>query len=162
MRLIDDAERQIIKSLNAEGRSPGHVAAGLAICGALIAATAVLSSVRKLPPAPGAEPSGHPVMRTIWPSLFSVTTLAALRIWNAPSSPRRTRALGLWALVQTASLGFTLWRPRDRTAQIVAAVATAGLTAVYARAAAHVDEKAANIAAPTGFTGLANIAATPS
>lgn len=33
MRLLDTAEHQIIASLNAQGRSPAHVATGLAICG---------------------------------------------------------------------------------------------------------------------------------
>jgi tryptophan-rich sensory protein len=100
-------------------------------------------------------------MRAVWPALFSVTSLAALRVWNAPDSPDRNRALGLWAGLQGLSMLWMAWAPRDRTTQIVAAVSTAGLTAAYAHQAAYVDRKAAGLIAPTGFAGLSALIAKP-
>lgn len=162
MSLADHAQDKLTERLNAEGRSAGHVAAGVAICAALIGVTAAASILRPQPAAPGAKPSRHPLVRAIWPSLFSVTTLAALRVWNAPSSPERRRALGLWSVLQASNLVMTLWRPARRSEQVVAAATTAALTAAYAHAAGYVDEKAANMTAPTGFAGLASLVATPS
>jgi len=162
MNVAEGAQERLVSTLNAEGRSPIHVATGLAICVALIGVTTALSVARPQPPAPGATPSRHPLIRAVWPSLFSITTLAALRVWNAPSSPARRRALGLWSVLQTSNIAMTLWRPRRRVGQIAAAATTAALTATYAHAASYVDEKAANMAAPNGFAGLASLVATPS
>jgi tryptophan-rich sensory protein len=161
MGVADEAQEKVAESLNAEGRSLGHVALGIGVCLAMIGLTTALSVARPQPPAPGSKPSRHPFMRAAWPALFSVTTLAALRVWNAPSSSARTQALGLWGLLQAANAGLMLWCPRRRPAQIAAAAITAVLTAVYTRAAAHVDEKAAGMVAPTGFVGLASVIATP-
>lgn len=161
MQIADEVQEKLTEGLNAEGRGIGHVALGVVVCAGLIALTAGLAATRAQPPAPGAEPTRDPVKRAIWPSLFSVATLAALRVWNAPSSPARSRALGLWGVLQGANLAFTLWRPRARGAQVAVALTTAGLTAIYARSAAQVDQKAATLTAPTGFAGLASIVATP-
>lgn len=161
MQVADNIEDKVAESLNAQGRSPGHIFTGVAICLGLIALTTSLSVVRPQPVAPGAEPTRDPWKRAIWPSLFSVTTLAALRVWNAPDSRERTRALTWWGLLQGANAAFTLWRPQGRGGQVTAAVTTAAVTAAYARAAAHVDQKAASMAAPTGFAGLASLVATP-
>jgi benzodiazapine receptor len=49
------------------------------------------------------EPVAHQpkaLTSLILPPLFIAMTLSGLRIWNAPSSPTRTRALTLWSLVQ--------------------------------------------------------------
>jgi tryptophan-rich sensory protein len=161
MQIADAAQERLTESLNAEGRSLGHVAAGVAVCAVLIGITATLSAVRVQPPAPGAKPSRHPIVRAVWPSLFSVTTLAALRVWNAPPGPRRTHALRLWSLLQASNILITAWRPLRRSEQVAAAATTAALTAAYAHAASYVDEKAATMTAPTGFAGLASIVATP-
>jgi tryptophan-rich sensory protein len=90
-----------------------------------------------------------------------MTTLAALRVWNAPPSRERGQALTLWSALQASNILLTLWRPRRRAGQLAAAVATAGLTAAYAHAASYVDRKAATMTAPTGFAGLAAVVATP-
>ncbi|WP_091740510.1 hypothetical protein [Phenylobacterium immobile] len=161
MQIADEVQDRVSESLNAGHRSASHVALGVAVCVALIGVTAGLSIARPQPVAPGAKPDRHPLMRAVWPSLFSVATLAALRVWNAPSGPARTRALAWWGALQASNMAVTVWRPRDRNAQVVAAVATAALTTVYARAASYVDPKAAALSAPTGFTGLAALAATP-
>lgn len=161
MSLVDGARERLSESLNAEGRSLGHVAAGVAVCAGLIGLVAAVSVARPQPLAPGDEPERHPLLRAIWPSLFSLTTLAALRVWNAPASARRNRALGFWGVLHAANLILTVWRPTSRGERIAAATTTAVLTAAYAHAAADVDEKAANLAAPTGFAGLAAVIAEP-
>lgn len=161
MNIAQDAQDKVTDSLNAEGRSLTHVAVGAAICAALIGVTAAASARKAQPVAPGGKPVRHPIAKAVWPSLFSLTTLAALRVWNAPDSPRRTRALGWWAALQASNLAMTFWRPTRRGGQAVAAVTTAALTAAYAHQAAYVDRKAADMSAPTGFAGLASLVATP-
>jgi len=162
MTLADKAQDKAVESLNAEGRSVGHIALGAGIAALLIGATAAISARRAPAVAPGGEPVRHPMVKAMWPAVFSVTTLAALRVWNAPDSRARTRALSLWGVLQASNLALIFWRPTGRAGQLVAATATAGLTAAYAHAAADVDQKAANVAAPSGFAGLASLAATPS
>lgn len=161
MPVARDVKDQLTESLNAEGRSLGHVAAGVAVCTLLVGIVATLSAARPQPTSPGDEPARQPLLRAVWPSLFSLTTLAALRVWNAPSSTARTRALRLWTLLQASNLVMTVWRPQRRGERIAAAVTTAALTGVYAHAASYVDEKAANLTAPVGFAGLAAIVAEP-
>lgn len=162
MSLADDAQDKIVEALNADGRSTGHLALGAALCLGLIAATSAIAASRPQPVAPGAEPSRKPMVRAIWPAVFSVSTLASLRVWNAPASPTRTRALGLWMVLQGSNALLMWLRPSSTLGQTAAAMATAGLTTAYARVAADVDEKAAQLVAPTGFAGLASLAATPS
>ena len=162
MTLADKAQDKVARSLNAEGRSLGHVALGAGVAAVLIGVTAALSARRAPAVAPGGEPVRRPMVKAMWPAVFSVTTLAAMRVWNAPNSRARTRALSLWGVLQASNLALTFWRPTGKTEQVLAATATAGLTAAYARAAADVDQKAASVAAPSGFAGLASLAATPS
>jgi benzodiazapine receptor len=162
MPLIDKARHAAEDSLNVGNRDASHVALGLLICASVIAVTATVAVVRPQPVAPGAEPPRHPVARAVWPALFSVTTLAAVRVWNAPSSRARTRSLSLWGGLQGLNLLWMIWRPRDKTTRIVAALTTAGLTAAYAHSTAEVDETAAGIVAPTGLAGLAALVARPS
>jgi len=161
MTLADKAQDKATEALNAEGRSASHVALGAGIAVALIAVTAALSARRAPALAPGGEPVRHPMAKAVWPAVFSMTTVAALRVWNAPASRARSQALGWWAVLQGSNLVMTLWRPTGRAGQVVAATATAGLTAMYAHVAAEVDQKAAAVAAPGGFAGLASLAAAP-
>lgn len=139
----------------------GHVTAGLLICLLAIGATAVVAATRPVPPAPGAPASHHPLLRALVPAMVSATALAAMRIWNAPASAARTRALSLWGALQGLNLLWLLLRPKDKVTQVLAALSTAGMTAACAHAAAKVDEKAANIVAPTGFAGLSALVARP-
>lgn len=161
MNIAEETQEKVAETINAEGRDWGHVTVGVIVCLAIVGATTALSVARPQPPAPGAEPSRRPLMRALWPALTSVTTIAALRIWNAPSSKARTRTLSLWGLVQAANAVLLFWRPRDRKMQIASALATAALTTAYARSAAYVDVKAAGLIAPTGFAGVTALVADP-
>lgn len=158
MSLLDKAQDKVEETLNAEGRSASHVALGLLICVAAVGATAAIAALRPQPAAPGATPERRSSpMRAVWPALFSVTTLAAIRVWNAPSSAARTRALGVWGGLQAVNALWMALRPRDRPTQIAAALTTAAMTALYARFAARVDPKAAGLVAPTGWMSLAGL-----
>lgn len=158
MTVWDKAQDKVEETLNAEGRSATHVAVGLLICAAAVGATAAIAVVRPQPAAPGAPPERRSSpMRAVWPALFSVTTLAAIRVWNAPSSPERTRALAAWGGLQGLNALWMALRPRDRPTQIAAALTTAGMTALYARAASRVDKKAAGMVAPAGWMSLAGV-----
>lgn len=162
MAIADKAQDKIEETLNAEGRSASHVAMGLLICAGCIGATAAIAASRPQPAAPGGrvERKSSP-MRAVWPALFSVTTLAAVRVWNAPSSPARTRALSVWGGLQGLNFLWMLIGPRDRATRIAAGVSTTAMTALYARAAAMVDPKAASMVAPAIGANVAALFATP-
>ena len=161
MKLTARAQDRLETTLNSDGRSRGHVLLGIGICLAAVATTTAVAVMTPQPVAPGGKPSRHPVSRAAWPALISVTSLAGLRVWNAPDAPERTRALSLWAAVQGISLLWMVWAPKDRATQVVAAMTTAGFTAGYAHAASYVDRKAAAMIAPTGFAGVSALIAKP-
>lgn len=155
--------REVSETLNAEGQDPAHVAMGLAVCLGAVAAVTVLGARQgRQPAAPGAEPSRSPLAKLIWPAITSTGTIAALRVWNAPDSPERGRALALWGATQALGLFWMKRRPERLPLQLAAALSTAAVTAAYARAALAVDEKAARLVAPTSFAGLSSLLAQPS
>ncbi len=155
MAFVANAQDKVQDALNAEGRSTSHVAIGLLLCAVAIGATAAIAVAKPQPAVPGAPRQPRASLgRAIWPALFSVTTLAALRVWNAPASPARTKALGLWCGLQGLNALWMLLRPRDRVTQTAAALSTAALTGLYARAASHVDQKAASLVGPAGWASL--------
>lgn len=89
-------------------------------------------------------------MSLILPAVYSVTTLSAVRVWNAPSRPERTAALGLWAAAQALNAVWIAMRPASRGLQIAAAMSSAGLAAAFAHEARKLDERAGKLASPTG------------
>ena len=82
--------------------------------------------------------------------MFSATTLSAVRVWNAPARPERTRAMALWAVAQSLNAVWIALRPASRTLQVAAAMSTAGLAAAFAHEARKLDPGAGKLAAPTG------------
>lgn len=170
MQLTEKIHEEVDAALNSEGRSLPHILGGVAVCIAAIGVSTLVAAYRT----PGGvnhrvqrqydrldKPAVAPPKKAIsilWPALFSVTTLAALRIWNAPASRERTKALAMWGGLQVLN---TLWMalgPRRRTEQLIAALSTAGLTAAYAGAARKVDEKAARLVTPyAGWVSFANM-----
>jgi translocator protein len=161
MTLADKAQDHFQEALNAEGANPSHVMLGVALCIGIVGLNTAVASLRRQTPGLPGEPNQPSGIRALWPALSSATTLAALRVWNANPSPRRSKALAYWLALQLANTALMISHPRSRSQQLAAALATAALTAAYARAAAYVDEKAADMAAPTGFAGLAAIVAQP-
>jgi translocator protein len=86
----------------------------------------------------------------ILPAVFSATTLSAVRVWNAPSRPERTVAMGLWAAAQAVNAVWLALRPSTMRLQVLAAMSSAGLAAAFAHEARKLDEGAGKIASPTG------------
>ena len=161
MGLVDTAQDKLEDQLNSRGRGAGHIAIGVAVCAAIAGGTALIA-LKRTPPAPPSEQAAatdgatvkpsKPTLSLLLPTLFSLSSLSALRIWNAPSSPRRTRALALWGVMQAVNAALVWVAPKRRSAQLVGALATAGVTAAYAETAKRIDSKAAGMVAP--YAGL--------
>jgi len=157
---IDDARDVATDFLNSEGRSGSHVALGVAVtigfalAASYLARTTISPYARDLDEirngdAPITErPRG--AFSLIVPAMFSATTLSAVRVWNAPANPIRTRAMGLWAVAQTVSAVWMALRPASRAMQIAAAMSSAGLAAAFAHEARKLDDGAGKLASPTG------------
>lgn len=157
---IDEVRDRAADLLNAEGRSMGHVMIGVALtAGFALLATAVARGTIQPRPrrladarqgdAPITErPRG--AFSLILPAVFSATTLSAVRVWNAPARPERTRAMALWAVAQSLNAVWIALRPASRTLQVAAAMSTAGLAAAFAHEARKLDPGAGKLAAPTG------------
>lgn len=157
---IDEVRDRAADLLNAEGRSAAHVVLGVALTVgfALAAAAFARGTLSPRPPrvedardgdAPITErPRG--AFSLILPAMFSATTLSAVRVWNAPSRPERTRAMALWAVAQAINAVWIALRPSSRNLQVAAAMSTAGLAAAFAHEARKLDAGAGKLAAPTG------------
>jgi tryptophan-rich sensory protein len=170
MAMLDAAHDKAEDFLNSEGRSLRHVALGATLCIAAAALSAVIAWKR----AP-TESNPHlerefddldksameppkSAYSMLWPALFSVMTLSALRIWNAPSGPERTRALALWGGLQGLNALWMWVSPKRRVLQLGAAISTFLTTAFYARAAEKVDRKSATLVAPyAGWVSFASL-----
>jgi tryptophan-rich sensory protein len=155
---------------NSAGRSDRHILTGLALAGAAVAVSAAVARLTK--PAPKyyeaysdyedpapAEPEPAPsVFSMLWPPLFLAITLSGVRVWNAPDSGSRTRALGLWSAVQVLnSLRMSLSPGRRKGLEFAAL----GVSAAYLLRARRVDPMAAHLVAPSvGWIGFAGAVAS--
>ncbi len=161
---LDDARDAATDFLNADGRDPRHVAVGVVLTvGFALAAT--VFATRTLAPTRDRPGDGHaPVterprgpLSLILPAVFSVTTLSAVRVWNAPHARERTVAMSLWAAAQALNAVWIALRPAGRAMQIAAAMSSAGLAAAFAHEARKIDTRAGQLASPIGGrTRLAN------
>ena len=155
--ILDDARDAAGDFLNANQRDLGHVVMGVAVTigfalGAMLLAR---TTIRPRPihladdDAPITERPRGP-LSLILPAVFSVTTLSAVRVWNAPARPERTTAMGLWAAAQALNAVWIALRPASRGLQIAAAMSSAGLAAAFAHEARKIDARAGKMAAPMG------------
>ena len=97
-----------------------------------------------------------------WTTLYALMATSAYRVWRAPPSPERSRALGLWGAQLALNAA---WSPlffgahRPRAALVDLALLVVGICA-YANEARKVDAPAAWMMAPYGawcaFAGLLN------
>lgn len=98
------------------------------------------------------------VFGPVWTVLYAAIAYSGYRIWEAPKSPRRDAALGLWAaqLILNGAwtpLFFGARKPRIALGDIIALDAAA---LAYAATAATVDKPAAGLVAPyLGWLGFA-------
>jgi tryptophan-rich sensory protein len=165
-RALDDA---LHDGLNARGRSPAHVAAGIALAGGALLLAALVgyhdkpvdelkdrideASLNK----PGFQPSAR-TFSAVMPPIFLLLTFSGIRVWNAPSSPVRTRALAIWSGLQVLHAVETLWSPKEKRAQLATQAATMAGALAYARDAREVDPPSAAIIAPyVSWMAFANL-----
>jgi benzodiazapine receptor len=156
--------------INAGDQARSHVLAGVALTVGAVLVSALVSARNapsprnakvkaeydKLNPTPLQPPPA--VFAVVWPPLFMALTLSGLRIWNAPASPARTRALTLWGLIQAFNATWMALGPKRLGGQMTTAVATLGAAAAYAWQARRIDAPAANLASPyLGWIGFANV-----
>ena len=154
---LDDARDAATGFLNAEGRRPSHVLIGVAVTvgfalAATLFATGTLTPTRDRPGddhAPVTERPRGP-LSLILPAVFSVTTLSAVRVWNAPHARERTVAMALWAGAQALNAVWIALRPAGRGLQIAAAMSSAGMAAAFAHEARKIDAQAGKLASPIG------------
>ena len=94
----------------------------------------------------------------VWTVLYGAIAYSGWRVWRAPKSPARTRALGLWGAQMLLNgawtpLFFGAHKPVIALADQVVLDATAGL---YTYTAVKVDKQAAGLFAPyLGWLGFA-------
>ena len=157
--VFDDVQDAATGFLNAEDRSLGHVLLGVAVTAGFALAATLLAQKALSPRLSAADlrNGARPVterprgaMSMIVPAVFSATSLSAVRVWNAPSQPRRNAALTLWAATQAVNALWLAARPAGRGLQIGAAMASAGLAAAFAHEARRLDPDAGKLAAPIG------------
>ena len=159
------------RPLNRDLSGPSaHAVMGVALAaGAVVAAGLIAHSQR--PPADFDQYDGEyaelvaPVFKPkkaifglVWPPLMMALTLSGLRIWNAPPSEERTRALTMWSLVQGFNAVWMAAGPKRVGGQVTASVASLATTAAYAWSARKVDAPVANLAGPyLGWMGMASL-----
>jgi tryptophan-rich sensory protein len=151
--------------------SDRDVALSVAVAGATVLASALLAA--RWSPGPGHGRIRRDYQRlekarfnppdwafAIWGPLYLGLAVSGARIWNAPRSPARTRALGHWFGIQGLN-AFWMWlgfNKRLRGAASIEAAATFANAALYVDAARKVDQPAAWLAAPyvpwVGFAAL--------
>jgi len=157
--VFDDISDRATELLNSEGRSTGHVVAGIVVTvGFALLATAIASSsLKPRRTMKNVRDRAAPVMERprgafslILPAVFSATTLSAVRVWNAPTSRERSLAMGLWFAAQTINALWLGLRPSSMGGQIAGAMTSSGLAAAFAFEARKLDDGAGKMAAPTG------------
>jgi benzodiazapine receptor len=157
-------------AVNGKGRSASHIATGAALVTGAVALSALIAATHA-PTRSNAQikadydrlkqPGFKPPEKTfavVWPPMFLLLTVSGLRIWNAPASPERTKALGLWGVVQGLNALWMALGPKRLPAQTVTAVASLGTSLAYAREAAKVDKVSAELVTPfLGWITFANL-----
>ena len=147
-------------------RRPGRLLAATAF-GALAAGAALTGSIGTSKGVSGAwylsrrKASFQPppeAFAPVWTALYGLMAVAGYRLWRAPDTKGRTRALALWGAQLPANavwswLFFAWERPRLAAANLTALVA---LNAALVTSARQVDGVAAALLAPyLGWTAFA-------
>jgi len=138
------ARLERLRSTLAErGRQPLlHVAAGLALAGAAVLAANLaarresalaLKQSRQGVAEPDRATRPPPALfGLVWPPIFLALTASGLRIWNAPPSRQRSRALTLWGLALAFNALWMALGPRRFGGRVTTAIASLGASGAYA------------------------------
>lgn len=100
------------------------------------------------------------VFGPVWTVLYATIAESGARIWRAPKSRARTRALALWGtqLVLNTAWSVLFFGARRPGAALVDVLALVGATAAYAKVAHGVDRTAAWMVTPyLGWLGFATV-----
>ena len=158
---MGDGFRETLDRLvNRRGQSAEHLIMGMAITVGAVAISALIATRN-------APTDGNPKVKAaydalelpafqppkvlfglIWPPMFVALTLSGLRLWNAPPSPARARAMGLWEAIQGLNALWMALGPRRLGRQLATAVATFAAACGYAVEARKVDAPASNLVVP--------------
>jgi benzodiazapine receptor len=148
--------------------SVARAALGILAIGGVTAAAAVLGSVatnRSVHSPWYRKPSFQPPARAfgpVWTALYVAMAASAYRVWRAPPSPARTRALALWStqLVLNTAWSWLFFGARKPAAALIDLTGMWATIAAYANEARKVDPIAAWLIAPylawTTFAGVLN------
>lgn len=125
-----------------------------AIVGSTVAAAA-LGGMRKEPrwyrrlKKPALTPP-RVVFPIVWTTLYALQAASAFRVWRAPKSPDRTRALALWGtqLGLNAAWSPLFFRAHAQRFALADVLALDGALAAYVHRASKVDRPAAWLASP--------------
>lgn len=90
------------------------------------------------------------VFGPVWTVLYGTIAYSGYRIWRAPKSPERTRALALWGTQLALNAAWTplFFGARQPTAALANILALDVAAGAYTAAAARVDATAAKVVAP--------------
>ena len=167
-RRPDTPQARLQRTLSDASRRPGaHVVAGLALAAAAVVTARVVAGrpfnrtpadrAHGLEAAPLSVQSPPALLGVLWPPLFLALTMSGLRVWNAPPSRQRSRALTLWGLALAFNALWMALGPRRFGGNVTTAVATLGTSGAYAweahRLYAPPDSLAAAPQSWRGFTG---------
>jgi tryptophan-rich sensory protein len=91
-----------------------------------------------------------PVFAPVWTTLYAMIATAGWRVYRAPSSPARSRALALWGaqLALNAAWSRLFFGEQNPKAAMVDLSAMAGSIAAFAANARSVDRTAARLMLP--------------
>ncbi len=112
------------------------------------------------------KPAGQPppqVFGPVWTTLYGLMSVSAYRVFRAPPSARRSRALGLWwgQLALNGAWSPLFFGARRARMALADLVLLTGAVADYARRAAQVDRPAAWLMVPylgwLGYAGWLNL-----
>ncbi len=107
------------------------------------------------------KPSFQPpnwLFAPVWTALYGAIAYSGWRVWRSPSSPERSRALGLWATQLALNGAWTplFFRAHAPGAALADLVALDAAASAYAAQAAQVDRQAALVVTPyLGWLGFA-------
>ncbi|MET0591107.1 MAG: TspO/MBR family protein, partial [Polyangiaceae bacterium] len=102
------------------------------------------------------------VFAPVWTALYGLIATSGYRVWKAPPSKERTRALALWGTQLALN---TAWSPlffglRNKRAALVDLAALLGVVGTYTETTRKVDKPAATMMAPyiawLAFAGVLN------
>lgn len=139
------------RTLNSEGRTARHVAGGLVMVAAALAASAAIGRISdpEFQEDHGTldDPEDAPIS-AVWTPLFLALTVSGLRVWNAPSSSRRATALTLWTAIQGLNAAWMLLGPRRLGGGTAASLGVTAAAFAYLRAVEKLDHRAAALVSP--------------